>query len=77
MTKQEYSKLLHTLAEDERSAGLTIKAHQWAEGQLAAILFLKNGHRVIFITLAEFNRWYGQQHVHKRIRHGVPEHSRR
>ena len=77
MTKQEYSHVLQTLAEDERSAGLIIKAQRWAENQLAAILFLKNGHRAIFITLAEFNRWYGQQHVPKRIRNGVPEHSRR
>jgi hypothetical protein len=77
MTKQEYSHVLQTLAEDERSAGLIIKAQRWAENQLAAILFLKNGHRAIFITSAEFNRWYGQQHVHKRIRNGVPDHSSR
>jgi hypothetical protein len=61
VTKQEYSLLLQTLAEDERSAGLKIKAHRWAENQLAAILFLKNGHRLFFNTLREFNRWYTEQ----------------
>ncbi|MBV9491237.1 MAG: hypothetical protein JO069_16165 [Verrucomicrobia bacterium] len=60
MTKQEYSFLLQTLAEDERSAGLKIKAYCWAENQLAVILFLKNGHRVTFNTFAEFHRWYKQ-----------------
>jgi hypothetical protein len=61
MTAQEYSGLLQTLAEDERSAGLKIKARRWAENELAAILQLKNGHRVVFSTMGEFDRWYTGQ----------------
>jgi hypothetical protein len=61
MTKQEYSSVLQTLAEDERSAGLKIKARRWAENELAAILQLKNGHRGVFSTRGEFDRWYTGQ----------------
>lgn len=41
MTAQEYSGLLQTLAEDERSVGLKIRAQRWAENELAAILQLR------------------------------------
>jgi hypothetical protein len=61
MTAQEYSGILQTLAEDERSVGLKIKAQRWAKNELAAILQLRNGHRVAFDTLRDFNHWYTGQ----------------
>jgi hypothetical protein len=58
MTKQEYSTLLQALAQDERSAGFKIQAHACAKDDLAAVLHLRNGHRFLFSTLGQFNRWY-------------------
>jgi hypothetical protein len=75
MTKQEYSSVLQTLAEDERSAGLKIKAQRWAQNELAAILQLKNGHRVFFNTFGEFKRWYSGQRIHQLSLKRAKEHS--
>ena len=61
MSAQDYARLLQTLSEDERSAELKIKTRRWAENELMAILRLKNGHRVSFATLGEFDHWYSAQ----------------
>jgi hypothetical protein len=75
MTKREYSSLLQTLAEDERSAGLKIKAQHWAQHELAVILQLKNGRRVFFHTFGEFKGWYDRQPIHRPSLKRAKEHS--
>lgn len=66
VTSKEYATLLQILAEDQRSAGIQIKAQKNVENDLAVIIRFKGGEKIILNTWAEFNRWYTDQQTRKR-----------
>ena len=61
MTKQEYSVLLQTLAEDRRTAEILVSASRAAENDLAVTLRLKTGETAALHTWGEFIDWYSRQ----------------
>jgi hypothetical protein len=66
ITKQEYSVLLQTLAQDDWTVEMLIKANQLAKNNLGVTLRRETGEATALNTWAEFNHWYRQQQIFKR-----------
>ena len=76
MSPQNFARVCEAVPLTGRFAG-RIKAHEYAKDDISVTLELPNGEGFVFNTWEEFDAWCAQQHVHTRIRNGVPEHSRR
>lgn len=74
MTRQEYSNVLQTLAQDDWSAGILIKAQAVAENDLAVLIRPKRGVQFALHTWTEFNCWHDEQRILKESLRPVKEH---